>query len=47
MTEDFVPYTADVTFTKPETNTGKLVLEKDNPSDLPENERALVVPVKF
>ena len=37
MTENFVPFSAQITFTVSETQNGTLVLEKDNPSDLPEN----------
>lgn len=47
MTENFVPFKAEVVFSKPSTDTGLLVLEKDNPSGLPENADELRVPVKF
>jgi len=47
MTEDFVPYSATVEFTTPATATGTLILKKDNPSGLPENDKQLTVPVKF
>ncbi len=47
MTEDFVPFTVKVTFTKPATKEGSVTFLKDNPSGLPENEDALVVPVQF
>lgn len=47
MTEDFVPYKATLEFETPTTATGTLILEKDNPSDLPENADSLIVPVKF
>lgn len=47
MTEEFVPFEATVSFSSPQTETGLLVLEKDNPSGLPENDDALVIPVKF
>ncbi|MEK7183010.1 MAG: Gmad2 immunoglobulin-like domain-containing protein [Patescibacteria group bacterium] len=47
MTEDFVPFTAIVNFTPSSTATGTIVLEKDNPSGLPENDNSLTVPVKF
>ncbi|MEX2145124.1 MAG: Gmad2 immunoglobulin-like domain-containing protein [Candidatus Spechtbacterales bacterium] len=47
MTEDFVPYEAVLEFTTPSTSTGVLILEKDNPSGLSENEDDLFVPVKF
>jgi hypothetical protein len=47
MTQDFVPFTASLTFSSSGTNKGKLILEKDNPSGLPENEDFLEVPVNF
>jgi hypothetical protein len=47
MTEEFVPFTATLSFNKPLTATGTLVLEKNNPSDLPEQSDKLVIPVKF
>lgn len=47
MTEDFVPFKATVKFTKPTTNYGTLVLKKDNPSGLPQNDDELRVPVTF
>lgn len=47
MTEDFVPYVAILDFTKPTTSTGTLVLEKDNPSGLPEYDASIEIPVLF
>ena len=48
MTEDFVPFTATLTFTKPEMGAhGSLILKKDNPSGLPEHDDALEVPILF
>lgn len=47
MTEDFVTFEATLQFAKPATSAGTLVLERDNPSGLPENADALMVPVKF
>lgn len=47
MTENFVPFKATLEFTAPTTATGTLVLEKDNPSGLPENADSLIVPVRF
>src|SRR3989344_4244670 len=38
MTEEFVPFRAILEFKKPTTETGTLVLQKDNPSGLPEND---------
>ena len=47
MTENFVPFKATLDFTVPSTETGFLVLKKDNPSGLPANDNELKVPVKF
>jgi len=47
MTEDFVPFRAEIEFEKPETATGFLVLEKNNPSDLREYDDELIIPVSF
>ena len=47
MTENFVPFKAELTFPQPTTSNGTLVLEKDNPSGLPENADELRVPVKL
>ncbi len=48
MTEDFVKFRAELEFEKPEyKNNGSLILRKDNPSDLPENDDALEIPIYF
>lgn len=47
MTENFVPFTATLTFTAPTTATGTLVLERDNPSGLPANAAEIRIPVRF
>ncbi len=50
MTEDFVPFTASITYTiDPQTpyNRGAVILKKDNPSDLPEHDAAIEIPVTF
>jgi|SRR3989338_10589528 len=47
MTEDFVLFEATLSFDKPETEYGALVLEKDNPSGLPEHSDNFVVPIRF
>lgn len=47
MTEEFVPFTAAISFDTPDTEKGELVLEKANPSGLSENEDELRVPVRF
>lgn len=47
MTESFVPFVATLAFTPHATPTGTLVLEKDNPSGLPEHADELRIPVTF
>ncbi|MDO8619733.1 MAG: Gmad2 immunoglobulin-like domain-containing protein, partial [bacterium] len=47
MTTEFVPFEVTLSFTAPATTVGTLVLNKDNPSGLPENEDTLQVPVQF
>lgn len=50
MTEDFVPFEATLNFIVDEnvySNKGTLILKKDNPSGLPENDDALEIPILF
>lgn len=47
MTESFVPFEVSLEFEKPSTAGGSLILQKDNPSGLPENDRELRIPVRF
>ncbi|OGF69147.1 hypothetical protein A3H65_01010 [Candidatus Giovannonibacteria bacterium RIFCSPLOWO2_02_FULL_45_14] len=47
MTENFVPFKAGLKFNPPTTDTGFLILEKDNPSGLPEHADELKIPVRF
>lgn len=48
MTEDFVPFEIELGFENQVPGTwGTLVLKKDNPSGLPENDNQLEVPVEF
>ena len=47
MTEGFVFFISELEFTTPDTKTGLLILKKDNPSDLTENDDQLEVPVVF
>lgn len=47
MTESFVPFTSTITFEKPSTVKGKLIIKNANPSGLTENEKELVIPVVF
>lgn len=54
MTEAFVPFTANLEFVSPYTmdspdfmQRGSLILQKDNPSGLPEHDDALEIPILF
>lgn len=47
MTESFVPFEAVIEFENTTTSKGTLILEKDNPSGLPEHADQLVIPVQF
>lgn len=47
MTENFIPFEAEIRFSAPSTARGILVLAKDNPSGLPENEKELRIPIVF
>ena len=47
MTEDFVPFKAEVSFPRPTGDRGFIILERDNPSGLPENADQLKIPVRF
>lgn len=47
MTQNYVPFKADIVFTSPTTDTGFLVLQKDNPSGLPEHDNELRFPIRF
>ena len=47
MTEEFVPFKAVLEFKMPSSDFGTLILEKDNPSGLPEKADELRVPVRF
>lgn len=47
MTKEFVPFIALLEFSSPKTEEGMLVLEKDNPSGLPEHADVFRFPVRF
>ena len=50
MTNDFVPFEATLTFAADKnsySNKGSLILKKDNPSGLPQNDDALEIPIVF
>ncbi len=47
MTDKLVPFKAELKFDSATSTSGALVLEKDNPSGLPENAAELRLPVRF
>ena len=48
MTENFVPFEGIITFEKPQGGEkGILIFKKDNPSDLPQYDEELAIPVFF
>jgi hypothetical protein len=47
MTENFVPFKVTLSFATSTTQTGTLVLEKDNPSGLLQNADRIEIPVRF
>jgi len=47
MTSNFVPFEVQLSFTPPPGGGGFLILQKDNPSGLPEHADSLVIPVRF
>ncbi len=47
MTENFVPFSVNLEFEEPATDTGTLILEKDNPSGLPEHSAEIRIPIRF
>ena len=47
MTEEFVPFSLELSFIKPSSQIGDLILRNSNPSGLPENAKELHIPVRF
>jgi hypothetical protein len=47
MTADFVPFSGQISFSKPKSKTGSIVFKKDNPSGLPANDDSFSIPVNF
>lgn len=48
MTTDYVPFSGDINFTKPDYGAnGFLILQKDNPSDMPENDDSAQMTIQF
>lgn len=47
MVEDFVEFISEMEFSIPESKSGILIFEKDNPSDLEEYDDSLWIPILF
>lgn len=47
MTPDYVNFSMVLEFAPPTTQYGVLLIEKDNPSGLPQNDSSFAIPVKF
>ncbi len=47
MTTELVNFKADLIFAAPKTKTGFIVISKDNPSGLPENDKSVRFPITF
>ena len=47
MTEEFVPFTGSIAFTKPKTKTGHVVFKNDNPSGEAERDKEVRINVTF
>jgi hypothetical protein len=47
MTSDWVPFEADLVFSTSTEKMGELIIKKDNPSGLPENEAQVAYPVRL
>lgn len=47
MTENFVPFEATLRFESGENQKGTLILQKDNPSGLPQNDDKIEIPILF
>jgi hypothetical protein len=47
MTEEYVPFSGEITFKAPQGEDGSVVFHKDNPSGLPEFDDSVSIPVKF
>jgi len=47
MTEEFVPFKAELAFTAPASASGTLLIEKANASGLPEHAAEVRIPVRF
>ncbi len=47
MSRDYVFFSLDLEFIKPQTETGIMIFRKDNPSGFSEHDEELIIPVRF
>lgn len=47
MTENYVPFTATLSWANTTATSGTLIFKRDNPSGLPENDASISIPVNF
>jgi len=47
MTENFIPFTLTINFPEPYVNDGLLILKRNNPSDIREQDMSLSIPLRF
>ena len=47
MTGEYVPFSAQISFSKPKGKTGKVIFKKDNPSGDPARDDSVSIPIVF
>lgn len=47
MTTDLVPFTSTLSWSEGQVGTGYLIIQKDNPSGLAENDDSISIPIRF
>ncbi len=47
QTTNLVPFSVQLTYTTAQSGSGTIVLKKDNPSGLPQNDDSVTIPIKF
>lgn len=47
MTDNFVPFSSTISFDQASTTHGFIIIKKDNPSGLPENDDSVQIPILF
>lgn len=47
MTDDFVPFEATINISESPVLSGSIILSRDNPSGLPENDAKILIPIRF